>query len=103
MEKKESLLRLILNDLGRSVLVILLALMLISSAFYKIYITHNTRLLVTQKEKLSQQQDNLSIEWQSLQLEEQTFAEDSRIRRIAKKKLLMVQPTRNSTVLVELQ
>ena len=73
MNNKESLLHLILVDLGRHVFVITAALMLVSSAFYKIYITHSTRLLVTQKEQLSQQQDNLTIEWQSLQLEEQTF------------------------------
>ena len=103
MENRESLLRLILNDLGRNIFVVLLMLALVSSAFYKIYITHNTRLLVTQKEQLSQEQDNLSIEWQSLQLEEQTFGESSRVRRIAEKKLLMIQPKKNNTVLVELR
>ena len=102
MDNKESLLALILADLRRNIFVVLVALVLVGSAFYKIYITHNTRLLVTQKEQLSQEQDNLSIEWQSLQLEEQTFGEHSRIRRIAKKKLSMVQPKKNNTVLVEL-
>jgi len=42
------------------------------------------------------------IEWQSLLIEEHTLDEHSRIRHIAKTKLLMSQPTKKNSVLVEI-
>jgi len=99
---RDNLLFLILADLRRYFLVVLLGLALLISAFYNIYITHETRKLVTQKDQLAQQKDNLMIEWQNLLLEEHTLDEHSRIRRIAKKKLSMAQPTKNNSVLVEI-
>jgi cell division protein FtsL len=57
---------------------------------------------VTQKEQLSQEQDNLAIEWRNLLIEEHSFDEHNRIRRIAIKKLSMAQPTNKDTVLVKI-
>ncbi|MCP4325994.1 MAG: cell division protein FtsL [Psychromonas sp.] len=99
---RDNLLLLILADLRRYFAVLLLGVLVLLSAFYNIYITHETRKLVTQKDQLAQQKDNLMIEWQNLLLEEHTLDEHSRIRRIAKKKLSMSQPTKNNSVLVEI-
>ncbi len=99
---RDNLLLLILADLRRYFVVLLLGILLLLSAFYNIYITHETRKLVTQKDQLAQQKDNLMIEWQNLLLEEHTLDEHSRIRRIATKKLSMAQPTKNNSVLVEI-
>ena len=52
--------------------------------------------------QLSQQKDNLLIEKRNLLIEEHTLDEHSRIRRIARKKLSMSQPTKENSVLVEL-
>ena len=100
-ESRDNLLLLILADLRRYFVVMLLALALLLSAFYNIYLTHETRKLATEKDQLAQQKDNLMIEWQNLLIEEHTLDEHSRIRRIAKTKLLMSQPTKNNSVLVE--
>ncbi|PKG39635.1 cell division protein FtsL [Psychromonas sp. Urea-02u-13] len=99
---RDNLLLLIVADLRRYFAVILLGIVLLFSAFYNVYITHETRKLVTQKDQLAQQKDNLMIEWQNLLLEEHTLDEHSRIRRIAKEKLSMSQPTKNNSVLVEI-
>lgn len=98
---ESNLLSLIIADLRRYIVVVLLAFSLLISAFYNIYITHETRKLATEKDILAQQKDNLMIEWQSLLIEEHTLDEHSRIRHIATTKLLMSQPTKNNTVLVE--
>ncbi len=81
---------------------VILLLAVLFSAFYNIALTHETRKLVTEKERLSQEKDNLKIEWRSLLIEEHTLDEHSRIRFIANKKLSMSQPTAKNSVLVEL-
>lgn len=99
---RDNLLSLILADLRRYLVVVALAIIILLSAFYNIYITHETRKLVTEKDQLSQQKDNLKIEWQNLLIEEHTLDEHSRIRRIATKRLSMAEPTKKNTVLVEI-
>lgn len=100
--RRDNLLLLILADLRRNIFALLLGLLILLSAFYNIYITHQTRELITKKEQLSQQKDNLMIEKSNLLIEEHTLDEHSRIRNIARKKLSMSQPTKNNSVLVEL-
>ncbi|WP_435237247.1 cell division protein FtsL [Psychromonas sp. PT13] len=98
----DHLLLLIIGDLRRNAFSVLLVLIILLSAVFNIYITHQTRELVTKKEHLSQLKDNLSIEIRNLLIEENTLDEHSRIRRIATKQLSMSQPTAKNSVLVEL-
>ncbi len=99
---RDNLLFLIIADLRRHFLALLLGGMILITAVYSIYITHQTRELVTKKEQLSQLKDNLMIETRNLLIETHTLDEHSRIRRIAQKKLAMSQPTKKNSVLVEL-
>ena len=103
MQKHDNLLMLILADLRRHIGLVILGVVILISALYNIYITHQTRELITKKEFLSQQKDNLTIEWSNLLIEEHTLDEHSRIRSIADKKLSMEQPTKENSVLVEIQ
>jgi len=98
-----NLLLIILTDLRKNFILVVLGLMILISALYTIYITHDTRQLVTEKEYLSQQKDNLMIEWKNLLIEEHTLDEHSRIRFVARKQLSMSQPTKNNSVLVEIR
>jgi len=100
-QSRDNLLLLIVADFRRYIVVVIVALALLVSAFYNIYLTHDTRKLATEKDQLAQQKDNLTIEWQSLLIEEHTLDEHSRIRHIAKTKLLMSQPTKKNSVLVD--
>ena len=101
-EQRDNLLLLILADLRRNIVALLVGTAILLSAFYNIYITHQTRELVTRKEQLSQQKDNLMIEKRNLLIEEHTLDEHSRIRHFARSKLSMSQPTKQNSVLVEL-
>jgi cell division protein FtsL len=100
--KRDNLLLLIIADLRRNTFAVLLVFLILLSAVFNIYTTHQTRELITRKEKLSQLKDNLQIEIRNLLIEEHTLDEHSRIRRIAEKKLAMSQPTPENSVLVEL-
>jgi len=100
---RENLLLLILADLRQNAILVILGIMILISALYNIYITHETRELVTKKEFLSQQKDNLMIEWKNLLIEEHTLDEHSRIRAVATKQLSMSQPTKQNSVLVEIR
>ena len=99
---RDNLLLLIIADLRRYAFAVLLVLLILLSAVFNIYTTHQTRELVTKKEQLSQLKDNLTIEIRNLLIEENTLDEHSRIRKIAREKLLMSQPTAKDIVLVEL-
>ena len=101
-DHRDNLLLLIVADLRRYSLAVLLVLIILVSAVFNIYTTHQTRELVTKKEQLSQRKDNLMIEIRNLLIEEHTLDEHSRIRRIARKKLAMSQPVAKNSVLVEL-
>lgn len=101
-DNRNNLLFIILADLQRSYMHIVLVSMILASAFYCINETHETRLLVTKLDELSQSQDELLIEWRNLLIEEGTLDEHSRIRKIAVQKLNMVLPENKNDVLVEL-
>lgn len=97
------LLCLITADLRHHFFSVLLGILIVCSAIYNVYTTHETRGLVTQIERLSQDKDDLMMEWRNLLIEEHTLDEHSRIRRIALKKLSMLQATKKNSVLVELR
>lgn len=103
MAENQNLLLLILADMRRYMLLVVLGLLILVSALYSILVTHETRQLVTKKEQLSQQKDNLMIEWRNLLIEEHTLDEHSRIRFVATKKLSMAQPTKDNSVIVEIR
>lgn len=103
MAETPNLLLLMLADMRRYSVLVVLAVLILVSALYSILVTHETRELVTRKELLSQQKDNLMIEWRNLLIEEHTLDEHSRIRFVATKKLSMAQPTKNNSVIVEIR
>lgn len=69
---------------------IILALLLIGSAFVLIIQSHEQRQLYAELEKLEQQRDQLDIEWRELRLEQRVMAEHSRLETIAKEKIGLV-------------
>lgn len=97
------LLCLIAADLRKHFFSVVVGILIVCSAIYNVYTTHETRGLVTQIERLLQDKDDLMMEWRNLLIEEHTLDEHSRIRRIALKKLSMSQATKKNSVLVELR
>lgn len=102
-ESNTHLLCLIAADLRKHFFSVVVGILIVCTAIYNVYTTHETRGLVTQIEHLSQDKDDLMMEWRNLLIEEHTLDEHSRIRRIAVKELSMSQATKKNSVLVELR
>lgn len=80
----------------------LLILAVLSSAMLVVYSKHNNRLLFVELERLNTQRDQMNIEWGQLQLEQSTWATDSRIEKIATEKLGMRNVEYENTVIIKL-
>ena len=81
-------------------LSILLLFMAISLAIGIVFTTQYTRVLISEREFLLIERDNLDVEWRNLILEESTLSEHSRVEDIARKDLNMVRPNKQSEVVV---
>ena len=65
---------------------------MVASALWWIYTLHESRSLFLQLEQLSEQRDEAMAEWSRLQIEQATFADASRVERIARERLDMTSP-----------
>jgi cell division protein FtsL len=68
------------------------------SALAVVYTKYRTRVLFVQIQRLEKQLEAYEIEWGQLQLEQTTWAEHNRIERLARKRLGLVLPQRDSIV-----
>lgn len=80
---------------------VLITVVLISAMFV-IYSKHNSRLLFVQLENLNTERDQMNTEWGQLQLEQSTWATDSRIEKLATEKLHMRNVEYKNTVIIKL-
>ncbi len=80
----------------------LLILAVLTSAMFVVYSKHNNRLLFVKLDNLVSQRDKMNIEWGQLQLEQSTWATDSRIEKIATDKLHMRNVEYDDTVIIRL-
>ena len=67
----------------------LLALSVVGSALFVVVARHDSRTRFTVLERLVAERDELNIEWGRLQLEQATWADPSRIERVATRDLGM--------------
>lgn len=81
-----------LMDHGGLMLPLALALAVMVSALAVVRTKHENRALVNQAEKLRQEKEQLQSEWAQLQLEEATLGDHSRVERIAREQLGMIEP-----------
>ncbi|WP_028116209.1 cell division protein FtsL [Ferrimonas senticii] len=86
------LLQLIGADLRRYWYLLLLAMLVLISAFWVVFTAQDARQLTARYNDLLQQRDQLDVQWRHLLLEEQTLAEHSRIETLARKQLDMQRP-----------
>jgi len=61
---------------------------------------HDTRKLFVEIQRLEKDRDNFNEEWGRLQLEQSTWATDSRIESVAKTELHMIEPETRSILLI---
>ncbi len=69
--------------------VALLAVAVLASALGVVYAKHRSRTLFVELDILQQRRDAMNVEWGQLQLELSTWATQSRIEQIARRRLRM--------------
>ncbi len=80
--------------------MIILTLMVLSSAISVVYTKHLNRVNFVELKKQQAIKDSKNIEWGQLQLEESTFAASSEIEKRAKNQLNMSQPQADEIVMI---
>ncbi len=79
----------------------ILLLAIVASAVGYVSARHQSRKLFTELEQLTREQDEQQIEWGRLQLEQATWAEDSRVEQIARERLGLDFPKPEGVVVIK--
>lgn len=82
-------------------LVFVFAVVCVLSAMALVYTKHESRHLFIELEGLTQERDNLNIEWGQLQIEQSTWAQHARIEQVATDDLLLVRPATTDIFVIE--
>jgi cell division protein FtsL len=82
-------------------LAVFLLAFIIASALGVIYAKDRSRTLFAEIQRLEQVLDTYELEYGQLQLEQNTWAEHSRIERLARTRLGMVMPDRESITYIK--
>jgi len=90
-----------MNLNGWRVLVAVLWLGVLGSSLGVIYAKHEARSRFNELQQLTQQRDDLDIEWGQLQLEQSTWATHGRVERVARDDLRMVIPQASDLRIVQ--
>jgi cell division protein FtsL len=82
-------------------LVLVFAAVCVMSAIALVYTKHESRKLFVELETLTQERDELNIEWGQLQIEQSTWATHARIERVALDRLSLVRPRSTEIFIIE--
>lgn len=81
--------------------LVLLTVVAVASALGVVYTKYRSRMLFAEVQRLEQTLVAYEEEWGQLQLEQNTWAEHGRIERMARARLGMVLPIRESTIYIK--
>lgn len=98
--QQTNLLHIIFADLKRLRGLLLLTVLLVVSSLVVVYLSHQSRELMAEREDLLRERDALDVEWRHLVIEESALAEHSRIEQLAQRNLQMQRPDDDQEVLV---
>ena len=84
-----------------SVLVFVFAVVCVLSAIALVFTKHESRKLFVELEQLTQERDELNIEWGQLQIEQSTWAQHARIEQVASDDLSLVRPEATEIFVIE--
>ena len=82
-------------------LVFVFAVVCVVSAMALVYTKHESRKLFVELEGLTQQRDELNIEWGQLQIEQSTWSTHARIEQVATEDLSLVRPEATDIFVIE--
>ncbi|MEX2489737.1 MAG: cell division protein FtsL [Pseudomonadales bacterium] len=80
--------------------VVILVLIVVSSAIAVVYSAHMTRQMYAQLQVLQKKQDDLDSEYEKLLLEKSAWGDYARVDRVAREELEMKQPGSEDLVVV---
>jgi cell division protein FtsL len=84
-------------------LVLVFAMVCVVSAMALVYTKHESRKLFIELEQLTDQRDELNIEWGQLQIEQSTWATHARIEQVAADQLQLTRPDTTEIFVIEQQ
>lgn len=84
-----------------ALLVLVFAAVCVMSAMALVYTKHDSRKLFVELEALTQERDELNIEWGQLQIEQSTWATHARIEQVALDRLSLVRPQSTEIFVIE--
>ena len=84
-----------------ALLVFVFAIVCVLSAIALVYTKHESRKLFVELETLTNERDELNIEWGQLQIEQSTWAQQARIEQVASEDLSLVRPEAQEIVVIE--
>ena len=84
-----------------AVLVLVFAAVCVMSAMALVYTKHESRKLFVELEQLTNERDQLNIEWGQLQIEQSTWATHARIEQVALDRLSLVRPESTDIFVIE--
>ncbi|MFP3014379.1 MAG: cell division protein FtsL [Arsenophonus sp.] len=88
---KYSLIRIITYDIfHRGTIPLILLIVIIISAILIITVSHQTRLLTSQKDLMTKEKEYLDVEWRNLILEESLLGNYIRIKQVSVENLQMI-------------
>jgi cell division protein FtsL len=84
-------------------LIFIFAVVCVLSSMAVIYTKHESRKLFVELEQLTDQRDELNIEWGQLQIEQSTWATHARIEQVATDDLSLLRPEATEIYVIERQ
>ena len=84
-------------------LVFVFAIVCVVSALALVYTKHESRKLFVELEQLTDERDELNIEWGQLQIEQSTWATHARIEQVAADDLQLTRPETSEIFVIEQQ
>ena len=84
-------------------LVFVFAAVCVVSALALVYTKHESRKLFVELEQLTDERDELNIEWGQLQIEQSTWATHARIEQVATDELQLTRPATTEIFVIERQ
>jgi cell division protein FtsL len=84
-------------------LIFIFAVVCVLSSMAVIYTKHESRKLFVELEQLTDQRDELNIEWGQLQIEQSTWATHARIEQVATDDLELLRPEATAIYVIERQ
>ena len=82
-------------------LTFVFAVVCVISALALVHTRHEARRLFIELEQLTQERDELNIEWGQLQIEQSTWAQHARIEKVATDDLSLTRPAATDIFVIE--